>query len=213
VTLKAALSLDAKVAAGRGQRTRLSGPDALAEIHRERAEVDAIAIGSETLMIDDPVLTARGAFRDLPLARVIFDRRLRTPANASIFSTLDQGPVIVVTDNAGAGDARADALERAGAIVDRLAPDAGGVLPEALRRLASRGITSLVVEGGPTLHDAFWRAGLVDRVELFLSPIVLGSGGVEWMPLPQGAIAGLANLTARSLGDDVMIEGDVHRPD
>jgi hypothetical protein len=48
---------------------------------------------------------------------------------------------------------------------------------------------------------------------LFLSPIVLGSGGVEWMPLPQGAIAGLANLTARPLGDDVMIEGDVHRPD
>ncbi len=80
VTLKAALSLDAKVAAGRGQRTALSGPEALAEIHRERAEVDAIAIGSETLLVDDPVLTARGAYRHLPLARVIFDRRLQDAA-------------------------------------------------------------------------------------------------------------------------------------
>ncbi len=119
----------------------------------------------------------------------------------------------MVTASADTGDAGAAALERAGAVIERINPGGGGFLPEALRRLTGRGVSSLVVEGGPTLHDAFWRAGLVDRVELFLSPVVLGPDGVDWMPLPQGAIAGLANLSARPLGEDVMIEGDVHRPD
>ena len=71
VTLKAALSLDGMVAARRGARTALTGPEANALVHQERAEVDAIAIGSETLLVDDPVLTARGVYRDRPLVRVV----------------------------------------------------------------------------------------------------------------------------------------------
>ena len=65
-------------------------------MHLERAEVDAIAIGSETLLVDDPLLTARGVYRERPLTRVVFDRRLRTPPTARLFSTLDAGPVIIV---------------------------------------------------------------------------------------------------------------------
>ena len=95
VTLKAALSLDGMVAARRGARTALTGPDADALVHRERAEVDAIGIGSETMLVDDPLLTARGVYRDRPLTRVVFDRRLRTPPTARLFSTLAAGPVVI----------------------------------------------------------------------------------------------------------------------
>ena len=74
-------------------------------------------------------------------------------------------------------------------------------------------ITSLVVEGGPALHKAFFDAALVDRVELFVSPRPLGPDGVDWMNVPEPVIARLTGLSARPVGDDVMIEGYVHRTD
>jgi riboflavin biosynthesis pyrimidine reductase len=82
-------------------------------------------------------------------------------------------------------------------------------LEEALARLARREITSLIVEGGPVLHEAFWTAGLVDRIELFVSPRGVGIDGVRWAALPDGSLASLAELTARPVGDDVRIEGFV----
>ena len=219
MTLKAALSLDGMVAARRGERTSLTGPEANALVHQERAEVDAIAIGSETLLVDDPLLTARGVYRDRPLVRVVFDRRLRTPSTARLFSTLDAGPVVVMslTSSRPRWPARAEALEGVGAQLELVddPQDGGGeaasaaFLRGALARLGGREIISLVVEGGPSLHGAFWRAGLVDRVELFISPRAIGSEGVSWAALPDGSIASLAELTARPVGDDARIEGFV----
>jgi diaminohydroxyphosphoribosylaminopyrimidine deaminase / 5-amino-6-(5-phosphoribosylamino)uracil reductase len=210
VTLKAALSLDAKVAAGPGQRTALTGEDAGILAHRERAEVDAIAVGSGTVLADDPLLTARIAYRHRPLIRVIFDRRLRTPPSASLLTTLEHGPVMIVTGTTDERSAeRAALLERRGATIEPIADD-GSFLDQALRRLAERGIRTMIVEGGPTLHEAFWRAGVVDRVQLFVAPMVLGIGAIEWMPLPQGAIATLADLRTLPVGMDVLIEGMVH---
>jgi diaminohydroxyphosphoribosylaminopyrimidine deaminase/5-amino-6-(5-phosphoribosylamino)uracil reductase len=117
VTLKAALSLDGMVAARRGARTALTGTEGNALVHQERAEVDAIAIGSETLLVDDPLLTARGVYRERPLTRVVFDRRLRTPPAARLFSTLDAGPIIIVggAEAAAREGARRSGLEAAGA--------------------------------------------------------------------------------------------------
>lgn len=220
VTLKAALSLDGMVAERRGARTALTGPDANARVHQERAEVDAIAIGSETVLVDDPLLTARGVYRERPLVRVVFDRRLRTPPTARLFSTLDVGPVIVMSaaSTRSSERARVDALSAAGAHVEFVEepaidgqPALSPFLRDALARLAGRGVMSLIVEGGPVLHEAFWRAELVDRVELFISPVALGSDGVEWSALPDGSIASLDELTAGPVGDDVRIEGYVHR--
>jgi diaminohydroxyphosphoribosylaminopyrimidine deaminase/5-amino-6-(5-phosphoribosylamino)uracil reductase len=215
VTMKAALSLDACVARAPGTRTALTGADAGRAIHRERAEIDAIAVGSGTMLTDDPLLTARGAYRFRPLARVIFDRRLRTPRSARVFSTIAQGPIIVMTTSAtNASIERARALAAAGASVEVIPEtDAGQFLASALTRLAALDIISIVVEGGPALHDAFWKAGLVDRVELFVSPTALGTGGVPWMAAHDGAIAGLDHLAARPIGEDVLIEGYVHRSD
>src|SRR3954469_18422446 len=106
VILKAATSTDGRIAEAPGVRTPLTSSAANRHAQRVRAEVDAIAVGSGTILIDDPELTARGAFRDRPLTRVIFDRRLRTPAQARVLSTPEAGPVIIVT-TAGAA-ARGD---------------------------------------------------------------------------------------------------------
>jgi len=210
VTLKVALSLDGRVAAAPGRPTRLTGPAANRLIHLERAEVDAVAIGSGTLVADDPQLTPRGAYRARPLTRVVFDRRLRTPPSARLLSTLAAGPVIIVTTAAGAEAqaARARALEAAGA--ELLVAEG---LSLALEALALRGVQSLVVEGGPTLHAAVWGAGLVDRVRIWITPLALGADGVEWLPSSLLAIGQLRDRRTTCRGADVLVEGHVHRTD
>src|SRR4029450_2987356 len=91
ITMKVALSREGFVAGRNRARVHLTGPAANRFIHRERAEVDAIAVGSGTVIADDPVLTARGAYRARPLVRVVFDRRLRTPPAARLLATVDAG--------------------------------------------------------------------------------------------------------------------------
>ena len=103
VIAKAATSLDSRIAAAPGVRTQLTSREANRRTQRLRASVDAIGVGSGTLLADDPVLTVRDCYRPRPLARVVFDRRLRTPRNARLFSTLDAGPVIILTTAAAAG--------------------------------------------------------------------------------------------------------------
>lgn len=213
VTMKVALSSDRRIAAAAGAGTRLTGPAADRLVHRERAEVDGIAVGSGTVLADDPLLTPRVAWRQRPLIRVVFDSRLRVPPSARMLSTLETGPVIIVTTPSAATAApeRIRALTDAGASVDVVAAERR--LEHALERLAARGVTSLVVEGGAVLHRAFWDAGLVDRVEMFITPHVLGRGGIEWLPFSLLATRALSEVTARMVGDDILIEAYVHRPD
>ena len=114
VILKAATSLDGRIAAAPGERTALTSPAALRHAQYVRAQVDAIAVGSETILVDDPLLTAREVYRERPLTRVMFDRRLRTPPSARVLSTLAAGPVIILTapEAVQRGRSRAAALER-----------------------------------------------------------------------------------------------------
>ena len=213
VTMKIATSLDGKVAVRPGVATRLTGSAADRQIHRDRAEVDAIAIGSGTILCDDPLLTARGAYRARPLTRVIFDSRLRTPPSARIFSTLDAGPVIIVGDPGKAAEDpdRLRELKGAGAAVELI----GGAdrLGDALRQLARRGVTSIIVEGGPTLHEAFWKAGLVDRIQMYVAPKPLGEDGVRWLPFSIMSSPLVTERSARVIGDDTLLEAYVHRVD
>jgi diaminohydroxyphosphoribosylaminopyrimidine deaminase/5-amino-6-(5-phosphoribosylamino)uracil reductase len=216
VTMKVALSLDGCVAAAGGVRTSLTGAAANRRVHRERAEVDAIAVGSGTVLADDPLLTVRGVYRYRPLTRVIFDRRLRTPLASRLFSTLPSGPVIIVTEATSVEQQadRARELADAGAVVEAVPDGAGGsFLADALRRLAHAGINSMIVEGGPTLHDAFWHARLVDRVEIFLAPKFLRPSGVPWNVTDVGTVAALRETTVTVADEDVCIEGYVHRAD
>jgi diaminohydroxyphosphoribosylaminopyrimidine deaminase/5-amino-6-(5-phosphoribosylamino)uracil reductase len=208
VVLKAVTSLDGRVAAAGGGPTRLSGPAADRRTHALRAEVDAVAVGSGTVLADDPLLTVRGVYRERPLARVIFDRRLRTPVSARVLTTLDAGPVVVVAGpGAPAGAVRA--LESAGARV--VASD--GELVGALRLLPPMGIQSILVEGGPALHAAFWRRGTADTVRLVVAPRVLGAGGVPWVEHPAAPWASWRLVSVAPCGADVIIEADVHWTD
>jgi len=210
ITMKIALSADHRIALRPGVRTPLTGAAAGRLIHRDRAEVDAIAVGSGTVLADDPSLTPRGAFRYRPLVRVVFDSRLRIPPTARLFSTLTAGPVIIVSTQStlGGWPGRVASLEAVGAGI--LALERGWRLDAALEQLVDRGILSMIVEGGVTLHRAFWDAGLVDRVQMYRTPHVLGAEGLEWLPVP---LPGLGPVTERRLGADTLTEAYVHRTD
>jgi diaminohydroxyphosphoribosylaminopyrimidine deaminase / 5-amino-6-(5-phosphoribosylamino)uracil reductase len=210
VIMKAATSLDGRIAAAPGQRTDLTSPPATRHAHVVRAEVDAIGVGVGTILIDDPLLTARGVHRERPLTRVVFDRRMRTPASARLLSTRDAGPVIIVTT--GAGAARADdrcRLEDRGALI-AVARD--GTFRAALELLAARDIASLLLEGGAALHQAAWDDDLVDFVRLYVTPGVLGTQGVGFLNGRSFATGDLIERRVETLGPDVLIEGYVHRP-
>jgi diaminohydroxyphosphoribosylaminopyrimidine deaminase/5-amino-6-(5-phosphoribosylamino)uracil reductase len=211
VTMKAALSLDGWMAEAPGVRTPLTGPAANRRVQRERAEVDALAVGSGTILADDPLLTARGVFRERPLARIVFDSRLRTPISCRLLSTLAAGPVIIVSTPSAAADApdRVGALEAAGVTVELV--DGDRRLHAALERLAGFAINSIVVEGGPALHQALWDAGLVDRIELFVTARMLGHVGLEWLKGPVLSDPRVGGLTTELLGEDTLIEAYVHR--
>jgi diaminohydroxyphosphoribosylaminopyrimidine deaminase/5-amino-6-(5-phosphoribosylamino)uracil reductase len=208
VTMKIALSADARVAASPGERTAITGPAAFRRIHRDRAETDAIGIGAATVLVDDPLLTPRGSWRDRPLVRVVFDRSLRIAPTARLFSTLRTGPVIVCTSANAADGSTAAALRRAGAQIEGIGE---AFLPGALSRLAGLGLTSIILEGGPALHASAWQAQLVDRVQLYIGQATAGGSGVPWLDHSTLPWSDLLNVDTRWLGADLLIEGDVHR--
>ena len=209
VLLKSAASSDGYIAAGPGERTAITSAAALRHAQFTRAWVDAIGVGSETVLVDNPLLTAREIYRERPLVRVVFDRRLRTPPTARLFTTLSSGPVIIMTAAGVERLAAAAALTEAGArIVACAEPD----LASALRRLPDIGVHSLLVEGGSVLQAAFWDEGLVDYVQLYEAPMPLGPAGV---PLPRRSTLledDLIDRRVTQLGPDVLTEGYVHRP-
>jgi len=208
VTLKAAISLDGCIAEVRGQRTPLTSTAANRHAHRYRAEVDAIAVGVGTVIADDPLLTARGAYRDRALLRVVFDRQLRTPPGSRLLSTLDAGPVMIVSSPEAA--ARAElrkALEGRGAEI-LVAPG----VREAFVELGERGVASLLLEGGAALHQAAWDEQVVDFVRLYVTPHVLGAAGVRFLNGNPFLFSELVERKVEPLGVDVLMEGYVHGP-
>lgn len=208
VVLKVALSVDGCVAAQGGQRTSLTGAIANRRVQRQRAEVDAIAVGSGTILADDPLLTARGAYRSRTLTRVLFDRRLRTPPSARVFSTLEHGPVIIVCSRRSerASPERAAALAAAGA---RLLVPAEDDLSSACQAIYDMGVTSLVLEGGPALHRAALDSDIVDAAHVYITPRRIGPGGVRWLDAGQLAWDTLSERHARWLGEDVLVEAQL----
>ncbi|MBI4887134.1 MAG: bifunctional diaminohydroxyphosphoribosylaminopyrimidine deaminase/5-amino-6-(5-phosphoribosylamino)uracil reductase RibD [Acidobacteria bacterium] len=211
VILKAATSLDGRLAAAEGTRTLLTSAPAAWHAHEQRAQVDAVAIGSATLLADDPLLTVRHVYRERPLARVIFDRRLRAAPDARVFSTLSAGPVIILTSEAAIRTqrVRAEALQRAGATLEAVDEP---TMIGALQALARRDLQSVLLEGGTAVHQAAWDEGVVDYMQLYVAPAALGPAGLPLAAGPASAVASLVEPCIRVLGPDVLIEGYVHRP-
>jgi diaminohydroxyphosphoribosylaminopyrimidine deaminase / 5-amino-6-(5-phosphoribosylamino)uracil reductase len=176
VVLKLAMSLDGRVAAPGGEPRWISGEESRALVHRWRAESDAVAVGIGTALADDPLLTARTGQPVRQPTRVVFDSTARLPLDSKLVASIPDAPLVIVV--APGADLQAiRALERAGAepVV------AGGRSPEervsaAATELGRRGITSLLLEGGPKLAGAFAAAEELDQLRLFLAPLLLGAG-------------------------------------
>lgn len=177
VTLKLATSLDGRIALASGESKWITGEAARAEVHGLRAAHDAVIVGSETVLADDPELTARldPAPERQPL-RVVADSRGRVPASAKLFSTLEMGPVAVATLETT--DLDALGWPSGPGVQFWMLPAGEGStsisLPDLLDSAARAGVGSLLVEGGGQLAAAFVRAGLVDRIEWFRAPVLLG---------------------------------------
>jgi diaminohydroxyphosphoribosylaminopyrimidine deaminase/5-amino-6-(5-phosphoribosylamino)uracil reductase len=213
-TLKLAATLDGRIATASGESRWITAPESRAWVHRLRDRVDAIAIGSGTVLSDDPALTARRGGRVLHRPRrVVIDSTLRTPPRARLLRDGDPGTAwIVTTRSAPAG--RAARLERAGACVVRSAARGSSVdLRAAWRRLGALGVNDLLVEGGGELAAALLRAGLVDRLCLFLAPKLIGADGRPVLgPLGLGRLANapvLRETKLRKLGRDLLLIADL----
>jgi len=183
VTLKLAMSLDGQTATTPGDSPWISSEQSRELVHRWRAESDAIAVGIGTVLIDDPLLTARPQASGVPYPgqgqkkhtgtdscqplRVVFDHQARLPLDSQLVQTLDLSPVLVVV----APEVDASALREAGAEV--FAADG---IEAALAELGRRGITSLFLEGGKTLAAAFADAGQIDEARVFVAPVLLARG-------------------------------------
>lgn len=208
VIAKAATSIDSRIAAAPGVRTQLTSREANRRTQRLRASVDAVGVGSGTVLSDDPVLTVRECYRPRPLARVVFDRRLRTTPEARLLSTLAAGPVIILTTAAATArhPERADALRRAGAALI----EGSGTLRDDLRALVPLDVSTLLLEGGATMHAAAWQAGLIDRVHVVVAPTALGEAGVKFFDGVEVPMSQLIPVAVEQLGPDRWMEADVH---
>jgi diaminohydroxyphosphoribosylaminopyrimidine deaminase / 5-amino-6-(5-phosphoribosylamino)uracil reductase len=185
VTLKLAISLDGRTAPPAGDSPWISGEQSRELVHRWRAESDAIAVGIGTVLADDPLLTARpptgpgvpyvphgsikhtGSGVRQPL-RLVFDSKARLPLDSQLVLALDESPVIVVA-SPHADPSHQIALREAG--VEVVVADG---IQAALSDLGRRGLTSLFLEGGPTLAAAFADAGEIDEARVFVAPVLLG---------------------------------------
>jgi diaminohydroxyphosphoribosylaminopyrimidine deaminase/5-amino-6-(5-phosphoribosylamino)uracil reductase len=167
VTLKLATSLDGRIATADGESRWITGEAARLEGHRLRAGHDAILVGVETVLKDDPELTARlpGRSVDQPL-RVVLDSRLRTPETAKLAG--ENTLILTAVEARAVGGAQVRQVE---------AEDGRPSIPAVLKALKTAGVESVLIVGGGLVAAAFLRAGAVDRLEWFRAPILLGGEG------------------------------------
>jgi diaminohydroxyphosphoribosylaminopyrimidine deaminase / 5-amino-6-(5-phosphoribosylamino)uracil reductase len=219
VTYKAAMTLDGRVAAPGGDSRWISSAESRELVHRWRGECDAIAVGIGTALADDPLLTARlpseteGEEPTPPAGnplRVVFDSRARLPLDSALVGSIEEAPLLIVCSTEAPVGPRS-ALERAGAeLLAVPGRDEASRLSAALDELGRRSIQDLVVEGGPTLAGAFFDAGEIDVMRLFIAPVLLGAGEARAVLEGEGArrIAEGTHPLATSheqVGEDLLI--------
>ncbi len=202
VTLKLAVSIDAALADYTRKTGWLTGAESRAEVHRLRAQSDAVAVGMGTVLADDPALTVRDAKapRVAP-RRVVFSRAGRLPVTSVLAATARETPVLVLADQPD--PAYEATLHEMG--VDLVA---ASTLAEGMRALRGRGIRSLLVEGGAKLASVLLRDSLVDRLVVFSAPVFLGEGALPAFaglpPQLSGEARRLRVVARRTFGDDIM---------
>ncbi len=210
VSLKAASSLDGRIAAAGGDSKWVTSGAARARGHLMRAQSDAILVGIGTVLADDPELTCRlPGMEDRSPARVVLDSRLRTPSDGKLVATANDIPLWIVTVPDASKEA-AQALEAKGAQVVRVTAGEGG-RPEpaaVLAALADAGITRLLIEGGGSVAAGFLKSGLIDRLAWFHAPVVVGADGIPAVaPLSVATMNDALRfdrLSMEQIGDDIL---------
>jgi diaminohydroxyphosphoribosylaminopyrimidine deaminase / 5-amino-6-(5-phosphoribosylamino)uracil reductase len=212
VTMKSGMTLDGQLAmraggAKRASATWITSAESRAEVHRMRHASDALLTGIGTVLADDPMMTDRsGLARRRPLLRVILDSRLRLPVKSKIVKSA-ASDVLVFTLMDG-NHARARRLRGAGVEVVRVAQRGGRIdLRAVVRELGKREILNVIVEAGSEVNGAALAAGIVDKVVLFIAPVIAGSQDVPVARGVRAPLATLSNLTVRQFGPDICVAG------
>ena len=210
VLFKSAMTLDGKVATETGDSKWISSAASRELGHRWRADCDAVAVGIGTALRDDPQLTARIPDADRQPRRIVFDTTARLPVTSNLVRMAPEVPLTVVVSRAARRTA-VSTLETAGAdVVVATGANEPDRVASALLQLGASGITSILLEGGPHLAGAFYDAGEVDEVRLFLAPIVLG-GRTARDPLEGEGTETIAEamraltLDCERSGDDLLV--------
>jgi diaminohydroxyphosphoribosylaminopyrimidine deaminase/5-amino-6-(5-phosphoribosylamino)uracil reductase len=215
MSLKLASTLDGRIATAKGESRWITGEASRAAVHRLRSRTDAILIGSETALADDPELTARRNDQIVHRpVRVLVDSRLRVPASAQLFRSEASRTWVLCASKAPARKRRV--LVDAGArLLDVRLRGRYLDLERALSLLARSGLTEVLVEGGGRLAAALLREDLVDEVHWFAAPKLLGDDGRSALgSLAVGSLSdalALENVQVRRVGDDLYLRGDVRR--
>jgi len=184
LTLKLAISLDGRIATRSGASKWITGPESRLRVQNLRVAHDAVMVGVNTVLADNPRLTVRDVPGRSPV-RVIVDSKLRIPLSAQVVQTATQVPTCVVTTIA-APKALEDALHAQGVRVIRVPPTAEGRCEPliTLRELAAREVVSVMCEGGSELGGSLLASGLADELHVFVAPLLLGPrgrpGAVDW---------------------------------
>lgn len=218
VLYKTAMSLDGKIAVRTGRSRWITGETARDRVHRWRDQFDAVAVGINTVLLDDPLLTTRIDGGRTP-RKVVFDSVARTPTTARLFDEDPQGVpgrvTVFVTDDAPA--ARVAALRDRGAEVVAVSAQRGRPdVAAALAELHARDVTSLLLEGGGTLAWDFFACRSVDRVAWFIAPKLLGGSAAG--PLGGLGVASvdeaftLDGVRTETIGHDLLVTGKVRYP-
>jgi riboflavin-specific deaminase-like protein len=221
VTLHFAQSLDGRIGLGAGHaRAILSTEEGLASAHRARAEHDAVLVGIETVLHDDPLLTARTGDAVQPL-RVVLDSTLRLPLAARLLTapgSAGSAGRVVVFGVVGAPAERKAALEAAGALVLTTAADASGRvdLPQMLDTLGRQGVRRLLVEGGGQVLTSFLLARAAERAEIEIAPCFLGAPGTPAVGAlgvsGLGQALRLEQLQVERLVEGLLLRGEIVYP-
>jgi len=202
VWLKTASTLDGRIADSVGESKWITSEEARGLVHRLRDRMDAVLVGSGTLLADNPALTTRtdGGRDALP---VILDSQLRCPEDAKVFQG-SRRPVIYCAEEAPERDLPADVV--------RVAHRADGLdLKAVLADLVTRGVHNLLVEGGGQVHRSFLEQSLADRLLLFMAPTVLagGPGFVGGAPVGLAEAYRFRLIGSRKLGPDILLDFEV----
>jgi diaminohydroxyphosphoribosylaminopyrimidine deaminase/5-amino-6-(5-phosphoribosylamino)uracil reductase len=216
VVMKAGMSLDGRISYQPHQSGQITGAASLEKVHRLRDRVDAILVGNATVMVDNPALTTRLQYgRGRDPVRIVLDTHLHIPETARLLHLDSSAPTWIFCGTEVSIE-KIERIRKSGkVVVFQVECDADGRvdLRQMLKILASKGISSVLVEGGATIHGAFLRQQLVDHVNLFIAPIFAGDSGVS---VVEGLnISGhneavrLHNVRYNRFGQDIMVAGDV----